>query len=105
MINPSANGWIDKFFGQLKGKLPMHANSHEFYRSVRDSGFIYGHVASFSNVDDKETKGWTTEETTKVALLNTLYDLYRLVEKKDDPKAFIDKAILFYKAMTPDGFD
>lgn len=105
MINPSANGWIDKFFGQLKGKLPTHANSHEFYRSVRDSGFIYGHVASFTNVGNKETKGWTTEETTKVALLNTLFDLYRLIEKKDDPSAFIDKAILFYKAMTPEGFD
>ncbi|MHA3788651.1 LETM1-related biofilm-associated protein [Flavobacterium hauense] len=105
MINPSASGWIDKFFAQLKNKLPVYANAHEFYRSVRDSGFIYGHVVSFSNIDAKETKGWITEEITKAALLNTLYDVYRLVEKDDDPKVFIKKAIAFYKDMTPDGFD
>lgn len=83
----------------------MHPNSHDFYRSVRETGFIYGHVVSFSNLDTKETKGWTTEEITKVALLNTLYDVYRLVNKQDDPKGFIEKGILFYKEMTPEGFD
>jgi hypothetical protein len=105
MINPSASGWIDKFFGQLKSKLPVHANSHDFYRSVRDAGFIYGHVVSFSNLNAKETKGWTTEEITKVALLNTLFDVYRLVNKHEDTKGFINKAIHFYKEMTPGGFD
>lgn len=105
MINPSASGWIDKFFAQLKNRLPVHANSHDFYRSVRETGFIYGHVVSFSNLDTNETKGWTTEEITKVALLNTLYDVYRLVNKQDDPKGFIEKGILFYKEMTPEGFD
>lgn len=105
MINPSASGWIDKFFAQLKSRLPVHPNSHDFYRSVRETGFIYGHVVSFSNLDTKETKGWTTEEITKVALLNTLYDVYRLVNKQDDPKGFIEKGILFYKEMTPEGFD
>jgi len=104
MINPSASGWIDKFFAQLKSKLPVYANSHDFYRSVRDSGFIYGHVVSFSNIDSKETKGWITEEITKAALLNTLYDVYRLVEKQDEPKDFIKKVILFYNEMTPEGF-
>ncbi len=105
MINPSASGWIDKFFAQLKSKLPVYENAHDFYRSVRDAGFIYGHVVSFSNIDSKETKGWITEEITKAALLNTLYDVFRLVEKQDDPKQFIDKTILFYKKMTPGGFD
>jgi len=105
MINPSASGWIDKFFAQLKNKLPVYANSHDFYRSVRDSGFIYGHVVSFSNIDATVTKGWTTEEITKVALLNTLYDVYRLVEKQDDPKVFISRTIALYKEKTPEGFE
>ena len=103
MINPSANGWIDKFFTQLKNKLPVQSGSHEFYRSVRDSGFIYGHVVSFNNLEAKETKGWTTEEMTKAAMLNTLYDLYRFIEKKEEPKEFINKTILFYKAMATEG--
>ena len=105
MINPSASGWIDKFFGQLKNKLSVNDNSHELYKSVRDTGFIYGHVTSFNNLDTKETLGWTTEEITKAALLNTLYDVYRLITKSEDTKEFIEKAITFYTKMTPEGFD
>ena len=82
MINPSASGWIDKFFSKLKSKSYESTDSRRFYLSVRETGFVYGHVISFSDLDQAETKGWTTEETTKAALLNTLYGLYRLVEKK-----------------------
>jgi len=105
MINPSASGWIDKFLGKLDKKPPSYANSHEFYRSVRDTGFIYGHVTSLNNLDKKETAGWTTEEFTKVALLNTLYDVYVLVTKTSDKKEFIARTIAFYEEMTPDSFD
>ena len=104
MINPSASGWIDKFFGLLKNMRPIAQNSHEFYRAVRDTGFIYGHVVSFNNIDKKETKGWTIEETTKAALLNTLYNVHVRVTNEEDTKAFISRAIAFYKQMTPDGF-
>jgi len=105
MINPSASGWINKFFGQLKNRLPVYQNSHAFYRAIRDTGFIYGHVVSFNNLDKKETKGWTTEEVTKAALLNTLYDVYRLIEQNEDTTLFIEKAGAFYKAMQPGGFE
>ncbi|WP_294822241.1 LETM1-related biofilm-associated protein [uncultured Flavobacterium sp.] len=103
MINPSASGWIDKFMGQLGNRKSLAQNSHEFYRAVRDTGFIYGHVVSFNNLDKKETGGWTTEETTKAALLNTLYDVHVLVTNEQDPKAFISRAIAFYKQMAPEG--
>jgi hypothetical protein len=105
MINPSASGWIDKFFGTLKGRLSVYENSHAFYRAIRDTGFIYGHVVSFNNLDAKETKGWTTEEATKASLLNILYDVYRLIFKKDDTEEFIAQAIAFYKAMQPGSFE
>ncbi|RYD88307.1 MAG: hypothetical protein EOP54_27460, partial [Sphingobacteriales bacterium] len=105
MINPSASGWIDKFFGTLKGKLSVYENSHALYRAIRDTGFIYGHVVSFSNVAPKETKGWTTEEATKISLLNILYDVYRLISKKDDTQEFITQAIAFYNAMQPGSFE
>ena len=103
MINPSASGWIDKFFATLKHK-PVSTSPPEIYKQVRDTGFIYGHVISLQNLNKAETRGWTTEEITKAALLNTLYDVYRLVTGQEEPKDFIPKAILFYKAMTPEGF-
>jgi len=105
MINPSASGWIDKFFARLNHRLPIGFSPNEFYRVVRDSGFIYGHVVSFIDLDASETKGWTTEEVTKAALLDTLYDLYRLETQQEVPQEFIQKAIAFYKEMTPEGFN
>jgi len=105
MINPSASGWIDKFFGQLKNRLSVYENSHALYRAIRDTGFIYGHVLLFNNIDAKETKGWNTEEVTKAALLNTLYDVYRLINQKDDADGFIAKSISFYKELQPGGFN
>lgn len=105
MINPSASGWIDKFFSTQKAKLSGYENSHAFYRAIRDTGFIYGHVVSFNNLAAKETKGWTTEETTKASLLNILFDVYRLITKKDDTQEFITRAIAFYKAMQPGSFE
>jgi len=104
MINPSASGWINKFFGQLKNRLSVYDNSHALYRAIRDTGFIYGHVLSFNNIDARETKGWNTEEVTKAALLNTLYDVYRLITQTEDTTDFIAKAIAFYKEMEPGGF-
>mgnify|MGYP003574966600 CR=1 FL=1 len=104
MINPSASGWIDKFFSSQKSKLTVYQDSQDFYLSVRETGFIYGHVVAFKDIDAKETTDWTIEEATKVALLNTLYDVYRLITKEDEKNGFIVKAIAFYKAMTPDGF-
>lgn len=103
MINPSASGWIDKFLGQLKSKRPLAQNSHEFYRAVRDTGFIYGHVVSFNDLDENETKSWSTEEATKAALLNTLYDVHTLITNEQDSKAFVSRAVAFYKQMTPGG--
>ena len=48
MINPSAIGWIDKFFlKQKKSLLPNEAHSNSFYNKVRETGFIYGHIVSF----------------------------------------------------------
>lgn len=105
MINPSASGWIDKFFSRLKSRLHENQDSRGFYLSVRETGFIYGHVVSFNDLEATETQGWTTEETTKAALLNTLYGLYRLVEKNEDKNVFITRAIAFYKQMTPEGFN
>ncbi|MFP9099162.1 LETM1-related biofilm-associated protein [Flavobacterium sp. RHBU_24] len=104
MINPSASGWIDKFFGKLKGRLPVYENSHDLYRAIRDSGFIYGHVVILENIDDSEVKQWDTHELTKVALMSILFDVYRLITKESDTDDFIKRAIPFYKQMQPESF-
>ncbi|OYQ37938.1 hypothetical protein CHU92_07165 [Flavobacterium cyanobacteriorum] len=104
MINPSASGWIDKFLDRYASIAPENTTMRLFYRNVRNSGFIYGHVTAPDYVSVSERKGWIPEEMTKVALLHTLYSLYVLETKDTDTGNFIKHAILFYKQMAPEGF-
>lgn len=105
MINPSINGWIDKFFSKQKPLLlPVVVYSSVYYSNVRKTGFIYGHTIGFDLEKPIDTKGWTSEEITKVALLNTLYGVYGLVTHDGNPKKFIEETIQFYKQMNPEGF-
>jgi hypothetical protein len=43
MINPSANGWIDKFFLEQKTFfVAKNGDPQLFYLNTRKTGFIYG---------------------------------------------------------------
>lgn len=106
MINPSASGWIDKFFSKLKlselNSVPETESS--FYQKLRDTGFIYGHIISFDTPIEIQTKGWFKEEISKIALLNALYGIFLLTNKEISSVDFIEKVNLFYKQMHPEGF-
>ena len=105
MINPSASGWIDKFFTKLKlSELNKSETEADYYQKLRDTGFIYGHIISFDTAFQIETKGWFKEEISKIALLNALYGIFILTNKEKEPEEFIEQANLFYKEMHPEGF-
>lgn len=106
MINPSATGWIDKFF--LKQKTSLLANETHFdtfYTKVRETGFIYGHIVAFDTPFEIVKKGWLQNEISKVALLNTLYNVYKLSTNDSDSEKFILKTVKFYNEMNPQGFN
>ena len=105
MINPSAPGWIDKFFTEqpFSEELSLE-NSASFYLKTRDTGFIYGHIISFNTINPIDSKRWFKEEISKVALLNTLYGAYCLSESDKAPELFVAKALEFYNQMNPQGF-
>ena len=51
MINPSAYGWIDKFFIEQKtSEQSIVANDETFYLQTRATGFIFGHIIGFDTV-------------------------------------------------------
>ena len=106
MINPSASGWIDKFFIEQKFSHENVSDTTDtFYHQVRETGFIYGHIISFNTVSPIETKGWFKEEISKVALLNTLYAIFCLTEKENSSENFIKQTVAFYNQMNPQGFN
>ena len=106
MINPSASGWIDKYFiMQNAVSQTVFSTPEDFYFKIRQTGFIYGHVISFETTTKIETKGWVQNEIPKVALLNTLHAVYNFTEIESNPSTFISKAVAFYNEMNPQGFN
>lgn len=106
MINPSANGWIDKYFVEQKPLFDdVVIDSLSFYKQIRQTGFIYGHIISINSLPKIAIDHWKVEEISKVALLNTLFDVYYFTTKEHNADDFITKAVAFYKEMTPKGFD
>ena len=106
MINPSASGWIDKFFsGQKFSKETVSETPDTFYQKLRNTGFIYGHIIAFDTVTTIETRGWFKEEISKVALLNTLYQVFCLTNEDISSENFIKQANAFYNQMNPQGFN
>lgn len=104
MINPSALGWIDKFFTQ-KASAITAGGEEKLYSDIRNTGLIYGHVVIPQKFYAEEIKGWTGEEMSKVALLAALLAMYRQMTGLDDKEGFVKAATSFYKKVTPGGFD
>jgi hypothetical protein len=106
MINPSAPGWIDKYFSKLKvSQDTAYVDSDAFYLAIRNTGFIYGHIVSFATAAEIETKGLVQSEISKVALLNSLHAIYSLTTKQVEQEAFYLKVLGFYNEMNPKGFN
>ncbi|MBN8641463.1 MAG: hypothetical protein J0L86_06575 [Flavobacteriales bacterium] len=106
MINPSANGWIDKFF-QEQGKLMTNNFTDELslYKNIRQTGFIYGHVVQIDPLLTLDISQWKSDEISKVALLTHLYSMYLFTQSDSDFKIFVEKTIEFYNQLSPKGFD
>ncbi|MFC4739197.1 LETM1-related biofilm-associated protein [Flavobacterium ponti] len=104
MINPSANGWINKFFSENKSNYNNYNNDLlAFYHDVRTSGFIYGHVIRINLINPIDTKDLSSDEITKLALLNSLFSIFKIITKSDDEKDFVEKAIDFYTFLHQKG--
>ena len=105
MINPSVIGWIDKFFIEQSNLFDESTiDDATFYKNIRSTGFIYGHIIEIDSTPFVDISQWKSDEISKVALLNTLFKIYVFTTKNNDISDFIAKTVLFYKEMTPKGF-
>ena len=106
MINPSAPGWIDKFFIEHKFSEESIAKTDEiFYNKLRNTGFIYGHIVTISTQNQIQIDDWFKSEISKIALLNTLFELFCLTKNSLDSNEFIKQSVAFYNEMNPQGFN
>ncbi|MFY8096858.1 MAG: LETM1-related biofilm-associated protein [Flavobacterium sp.] len=106
MINPSANGWIDKFFTENQDNfIDFKSNYVSFYENCRTTGFIYGYVVNFQLKAPLNTSKWSYDEITKVGFLNTLYSVYTLENQNGNSKDFIELVYEFYKIIQPENLN
>ncbi|MBD3581410.1 LETM1-related biofilm-associated protein [Flavobacterium selenitireducens] len=104
MINPSVHGWIDKYFiGLSKSSDQPTGEAEVFYREIRKTGFVYGHIISYYTSRKIENHGWLDEEVSKLALLVILHRLYVEIRKVDNREMFVAETIAFYDEMHPKG--
>jgi hypothetical protein len=105
MINPSAPGWIAKYFLDEKLVPVPTGNAAEFYISLRQTGFIYGHIVAIQTQEKLPLHNWLSDEISKLALLHALYGVYQLSCPAGDSQQFIAKAVAYYDEMHPQGFN
>ncbi|MEO5776595.1 MAG: LETM1-related biofilm-associated protein [Flavobacterium sp.] len=105
MINPSAPGWIEKFFIEQKTADQILLSEEEFYIHTRATGFIFGHIVSFDVPNPISFTERLPEEISKIGMLNTLYEMYCLTKNDTDANHFIAEAVAFYNLLTPKGFN
>ncbi len=106
MINPSAPGWIDKFFTDQKSVTTTDLDDIDlFYKKIRTTGFIYGHIISFSTENTTNHAGWLNDEISKAALLNALHQIFKLNSSDKSTNHFLKQAVAFYNEMNPQGFN
>ena len=106
MINPSINGWIDKFFLENQDNfIDFQGDYLSFYKSCRKKGFIYGYVVHFQLKEQINTTKWSYDEIIKVSFLNTLFSVYSLEKKNINSKDFIELVYQFYKIIQPENLN
>lgn len=99
MINPSINGWIEKYFMDFKSKDII--NEIIFYDNLRNSGFIYGNIVEFNSDNIKIDNDLTHSELSKIVYLDELHQAFLLNEKNVNQEKFILKSNAFFEALKP----
>ena len=104
MINPSAPGWIDKYFLDEKLVPVPTGNAADFYIALRQTGFIYGHIVAIHTQEKLPLHNWLSDEISKLALLHALYGVYQLSCPQGNSAEFVSQAVAYYDQMHPQGF-
>ncbi len=103
MINPSTTGWVEKYFSiRQQHSIAKPVSSEVFYNLTRRTGFVFGHIISFLSAIPINTNKWLKDEISKVALLDVLYELHRMIKIDSTKDLFLSDVITFYHEMHPE---
>ena len=80
-MNPSANGWIDKFGFIVQSEPPLYNDYQSLYEALKTFGFVYGINTGIPNFINTQ-HSLSEDEMAKVNLLTALYGTYKIESKK-----------------------
>ncbi len=103
-MNPSASNWIEKYFSEQKNTFLRAYSYDEIYQIARNTGFSLGHTVHLYTEKPIDIQKWTSEEITKVALLNTLGRIYFFATKDNNSNNLIDSLNQFYTLIHKESF-
>lgn len=98
-INPSINGWIEKFIQQHAADIVTYDTNESFFRASQKSGLIYGYVVNYHLKTDIEDTKWDAEEKMKVGFLATLLALFQS-QKLNSNASFLNELLSFYDQIS-----
>ena len=100
-MNPSASGWIPKFFTLVDKQQIIKNFSDEivFYNSLKSTGFLFGLSTEIIVKKPLSKLNYTTEENTKINLFYSFLVTYFFKFPDADYKKAIDSILNFYKSI------
>lgn len=102
-INPSINGWIEKFIQQHAADIVTYDTNESFFRASQKCGLIYGYVVKYHLKTDIEDTKWDAEEKMKVGFLATLLALFKF-QKLNSNASFLNELLSFYDQISKGKF-
>jgi hypothetical protein len=97
-MNPSSNGWIDKFGHLVKDYQNLYDSFDELYLHLKELGFIYGiniNIPKFIHPEHPLSE----DEKAKINLLTALYFTYKNHTQSTDFIKFLETIFEFYTQL------
>lgn len=102
LLNPSNTGWIEKLIKKVGFQDSFNfKNHHTFYRSVYESGYLYGYTQTIKVFIDIDISKLTAQEISKIYLFSCLVSVYKIDNQNVNFEDFITLINDFYKELIP----
>jgi len=100
-MNPSASGWIPKFFTLIDKQqlIKKFLDEKHFYNELKSTGFLFGVSINTLAKQPLSKLKITSDEFTKINLFYSLLFVYFEKHPNSETKDAIHRIILFYKAL------
>ncbi|MEY8848867.1 LETM1-related biofilm-associated protein [Psychroserpens sp. XS_ASV72] len=97
-MNPSAQGWIEKFCSQIERNGLPYKDYDSLYTELKSFGFIYGVNVGITKAIE-QTLTYSEDELAKINLITGLYHIYRFQNSTFNATNFIEELLKFYKSL------